>query len=58
MEIISITEIYNLRRAPVVGVLIAEVVNTLANWLCWMSGSYVGHLGTKMTSLRLTCLNT
>jgi hypothetical protein len=30
MEIRSITEIYNFRRAPVVGVPIAEVANTLA----------------------------
>jgi hypothetical protein len=26
---------------------IAEVVNTQANWLRWMAGGYVGHLGTK-----------
>jgi hypothetical protein len=42
----------------VVGVPIAEVVNTLANWLRLMAGSYVGHLSTKMTSLRSACFNT
>jgi fructose-specific phosphotransferase system IIC component len=46
------------RTLYVVGVPIAEVVNTLANWLRWMAGSYVGHLNTKMASLRSTCLNT
>jgi hypothetical protein len=34
MEIRSIMEIYNFRRAPVVGVPIAEVANTLVSWLC------------------------
>jgi hypothetical protein len=32
-------EIYNFHRAPVVGVPIAEVTNTLAQWLCWMVNS-------------------
>jgi hypothetical protein len=45
-------------RAPVVSMPIAVVVNTLASWLCWMTSSYVVHLGTKMTSLRLACLST
>jgi hypothetical protein len=45
-------EIYNFRRASVVGVPIAKVANTLASWLCWMAGSYVGRLDTKTTSLR------
>jgi hypothetical protein len=45
------------RRPHVVGVPIAEVVNTLANWLRWMAGSYVGRLDTKTTSLRSACLN-
>jgi hypothetical protein len=58
MEIRSITEIYNFRRAPVVGVPIAEVANTLVSWLRWMVSSYVCHLDTKMTSLRSACLNT
>jgi hypothetical protein len=58
MEIRSITEIYNFRRAPVVGVPIAEVVNTLATWLYWMASIYVGRLGTNMTSLRSACLST
>jgi hypothetical protein len=49
-------EIYDFRRAPVVGVPIAEVVNTLVPWLCCMASSYVGHLGTKMTFLRSVCL--
>jgi hypothetical protein len=31
----------------VVGVPIAEVVNTLATWLRLMNGSYVGRLDTK-----------
>jgi hypothetical protein len=42
-------EIYILRRAPVVGVPIAEVANTLAQWLRWMASSYIGHLDTKTT---------
>jgi hypothetical protein len=56
MEIRSITEIYNSRQAPEVGVPIAEVVNTIASWLRWMASSYVGHLDTKSTSLRSACL--
>jgi hypothetical protein len=55
LEIRSITEIYNFRRAPVVGVPIAEVTNTLVSWLRWMVGSYVGHIDTKTTSLRSAC---
>jgi hypothetical protein len=52
-------EIYNFRRASVVGVLIvAKVANTLVQRLRWMAGSYVGHLGTKTTSFRSACLNT
>jgi hypothetical protein len=47
MEIRSITEIYNFRRAPVVGVLIAKVVNTLVSRPRWVASSYVGHLDTK-----------
>jgi hypothetical protein len=43
--------------SPVVGVPIAEVVNTLANWLHWMASSYVGRLDTKTTSSRSACLN-
>jgi hypothetical protein len=58
MEIRRITEIYNFRCAPVVGVPIAEVDNTLENWLRWMVSSYVGHLDTKTTSLRSVYLNT
>jgi hypothetical protein len=58
MKIRSILEIYNFRRAPVVGVPIAKVANTLVSWLSWMAGSYVGRLDTKTTSLRLACLNT
>jgi hypothetical protein len=41
-------EIYDFRRAPVVGVPISRVANTLVPWLRWMAGSYVGHLDTKM----------
>jgi hypothetical protein len=48
-------EICNFRRAPVVGVPIAEVANTLAQWLRRMAGSYVGRLDTKSTSLRSAC---
>jgi hypothetical protein len=51
-------EIYNFCRASVVGVPIVEVVNTLAQWLCWIVSSYAGHLDTKTTSLRSACLNT
>jgi hypothetical protein len=56
MEISSTNEIYNFRLAPVVGVPIAEVANTLVQWLRWMISSYVGRLGTKTTSLRSACL--
>jgi hypothetical protein len=55
MEIKNIMEIYIFRRAPVVGVPIAEVANTLAQWLRWMASSYVGRLDTKTTSLRSAC---
>jgi hypothetical protein len=41
----------------VVGVHIAEVINTLVSWLCWMASSYAGRLGTKMAFLRSACLN-
>jgi hypothetical protein len=51
-------EICNFCRPPVVGVPIAEVANTLVQWLRWMAGSYVGHLDTKTTSLRSAFLNT
>jgi hypothetical protein len=44
------------RRVPVVGVPIAEVINTLVLWLRWMAGSYVGRLDTKMASSRSACL--
>jgi hypothetical protein len=36
---------------------IAEVANTLAQWLRWMASSYVGRLDTKMTSLSSACLH-
>jgi hypothetical protein len=58
MKIRSVTEVYNFRRAPVVGVPIVEVANTLVSWLCWMADSYVGHPDTKTTSLSSACLNT
>jgi hypothetical protein len=51
-------EIYDFCRVPVVGVPIAEIVNTLVSWFCWMDDSYVGRLDTKMTSSRSACLNT
>jgi hypothetical protein len=57
MKIRSIMEIYNF-RAPVAGVPIAEVANTLVQWLRWMVSSYAGRLDTKTTSLRSACLNT
>jgi hypothetical protein len=38
-----------------VGVRIAEVANTLAQWLHWMASSYDGRLDTKTTSLRSAC---
>jgi hypothetical protein len=47
MEIRSITEIYNFRRASVVGVPIVEVTNTLAQRLRWMASNYVGRMDTK-----------
>jgi hypothetical protein len=56
LEIDSTTKIYNFRRAPMVGVPIAEVTSTLVSWLCWMVSSYVGHLDTKTISLRLRAL--
>jgi hypothetical protein len=57
MEIRSINELYNFHQASVVGVLVvAKVVNTLVQWLCWMVNSYAGRLDTKMTSLRSACL--
>jgi hypothetical protein len=57
MEIRSIKEIYNFRRASVVGVpIVAKVINTLVSWLCWMADSYVGCLDTKMTFLMSACL--
>jgi hypothetical protein len=40
-------EIYDFRRALVVGVPTTKVTNTLASWSCWMAGSYVGRLDTK-----------
>jgi hypothetical protein len=58
MEIRSVTEVYFFRRAPVVGVPIFEVANTLAQRPRWMASNYVGHLDTTMTLLRLACLNT
>jgi hypothetical protein len=51
-------DIYDFRRAPVVGMPIAEVANTLVPWLRWMAGNYVGCLDTKTTSLRSVCPNT
>jgi hypothetical protein len=45
-------EIYEFRRAPVVGVPTAKVANTLLQWLRWMASSYFCRLDTKMTSLR------
>jgi hypothetical protein len=49
MEIRSLTP-YDFRRAFVVGVPIAKVVNTLVQWLYWMASNYAGHLDTKTTS--------
>jgi hypothetical protein len=46
MEIRSFTSMI-FRQAPVVGVPIVKVANTLASWPCWMAGSYVGRLDTK-----------
>jgi hypothetical protein len=51
IEIRSFTST-TLRRAPVVGVPTTKIANTLASWLCWMAGNYVGRLDTKTTSLR------
>jgi hypothetical protein len=51
-------EIYNFRRASMVGVPTAKVTNTLVSWLRWMADSYVGRLDTKKTSSRSACLNT
>jgi hypothetical protein len=42
---------------PEVGVPVTWVINTLVPWLCWMIGSYVGHLSTKMTFLNVSVLN-
>jgi hypothetical protein len=58
MQIRCITEIYNFRQAPVVGVPITEVVNTLVPWLYWLAGCYAGRLDTKTTSFRSVCLHT
>jgi hypothetical protein len=58
IEIRSITKIYNFRRAPVVGVPIAEVANTLASGLRWMVSSSADRLDTKTTFLRSACLST
>jgi hypothetical protein len=58
METRRITKIYNFCRAPVVGVPITKVANTLVQWLRWMVNNYVGRLDTKTTSLRSTHLNT
>jgi hypothetical protein len=58
METRSIMEIYIFRQAPVVGVPIVEVANTLAQRLRWMASSYVGRLDTKTTSLRSARLST
>jgi hypothetical protein len=56
MDIRSITEIHNFCRAPVVGVPIAKVANTLVSRLRRVVSSYVGHLDTKMASSRSACL--
>jgi hypothetical protein len=59
MEIRSIKEIYNFRRASMVGVpVVAKVANNVVSRLRWVISRYVGHLDTKTTSLRLACLNT
>jgi hypothetical protein len=54
----ALNEIYNFRRASVVGVPIAKVANTLVSRLRWMASSYVGHLDTKTASSRSARLNT
>jgi hypothetical protein len=46
------------RQALVVSVPITKVINTFVLWLRWLADNYVGHLGTKMTFLRSTHLNT
>jgi hypothetical protein len=46
-------EIYNFRRAPMVGVPITKVTNTLIQWLRWMASSYVGDLDTKIDLLEV-----
>jgi hypothetical protein len=51
-------EIYNFRRASVVGVPIAKVANTLVSRLRWMASSYFGHMDTKTTSSRSARINT
>jgi hypothetical protein len=57
MESRSTKEIYNFCQASVVGVpIVAEVANTLVQWLRYMASSYVGRLDTKTTSLRSACL--
>jgi hypothetical protein len=58
MEIRSIKEIYNFRRAPVVGVPKTEGDNTLVSRLHPVASSYVGRLDAKTTSLRSACLYT
>jgi hypothetical protein len=45
MEIRSIKEIYNFRRASMVGVpKVAKVDNSLVSRLGWVASSYVGRL--------------
>jgi hypothetical protein len=57
MKIRSINELYNFRRASVVGVpIVAKVDNTLVSRLCWVASSYVGCLDTKTTSSSSVCL--
>jgi hypothetical protein len=46
------------RQAPVVGVPIVEVANTLTSLLRWMASSHAGRLDTKTTSLRSARLST
>jgi hypothetical protein len=58
MEIRNIAEIYDFVGAPVVGVPIVEVANTLTSWLRWMARSHAGRLDTKTTSLRSARLST
>jgi hypothetical protein len=50
--------LYDFRRAPVVGVPIAEVANTLVQCLRWMAGSYVGPLDTKRLPVGRRASNT